>query len=206
MSTDLALRYASGPNRGSIGVFYSRLRNYLAEYDTGRLVDDDGVPVAPGADDALREAVYRGVRAEFYGVELEGRWRAFERRGHRVDLELSADYTHARNADTGEPLPRIAPLRATLAADYGYGPFGARAQLTHAWAQHRVPEHDLATDGYTSLGVVLTYKLRVGATNWLAYLRGDNLTNQDIRYASSVVRNIAPQGGRSVSIGMRTTF
>lgn len=206
VSTDLALRYASGPNRGSIGVFYSRLRNYLAEYDTGRLVDDDGVPVAPGADDALREAVYRGVRAEFYGVELEGRWRAFERRGHRVDLELSADYTHARNADTGEPLPRIAPLRATLAADYGYGPFGARAQLTHAWAQHRVPEHDLATDGYTSLGVVLTYKLRVGATNWLAYLRGDNLANQDIRYASSVVRNIAPQGGRSVSIGMRTTF
>jgi iron complex outermembrane recepter protein len=206
VSTDLSLRYASGPNRGSIGVFYNRFINYLTEYNTGRLVDDDGDVVAPGTDDALREAVYRGVRAEFYGVELDGKWRVFEKGAHRVDLGLSADYTHARNAETGEPLPRIAPLRASLSADYGYGPFGARAQVTHAWAQHRVPENDLPTDSYTSLGLVLTYKFRMGPTQWLAYLRGDNLTNQEIRYASSVVRDIAPQGGRSVMVGMRTTF
>jgi iron complex outermembrane receptor protein len=146
------------------------------------------------------------VRAEFYGVELDGKWRAFSRRGHTVDLELTADYTHARNVDTGQPLPRIAPLRATLAADYGYGPVGARAQGTHAWSQHRVPDNDFPTDGYTSLGVMLTYKFRVGATHWLAYLRGDNLTNQEIRYATSVVRGFAPQGGRSVMAGLRTTF
>ena len=206
VSTDLSLRYASGPNRGSVGVFYNRFSNYLTEYNTGRVVDDDGEPVAPGADGSLNEAIYRGVRAEFYGVELDGKWRAFSRRGHTVDLELTADYTHARNVDTGQPLPRIAPLRATLAADYGYGPFGARAQVTHAWSQHRVPDNDFPTDGYTSLGVMLTYKFRVGATHWLAYLRGDNLTNQEIRYATSVVRGFAPQGGRSVMAGLRTTF
>jgi len=54
--------------------------------------------------------------------------------------------------------------------------------------------------------LLLTYKFRVGATDWLAYLRGDNLTNQDIRYASSVVRDIAPEGGRSVMVGLRTRF
>ncbi len=206
VSTDLALRYASGPNRGSIGVFYNRFMNYLTEFNTGRIVDEEGNPVASGGDGTLDEAVYRGVRAEFYGIELDGSWRVFERRGHRVDLALTADYTHARNVDTGEPLPRIAPLRATLAADYGYGPFGARAQLTHAWAQHRVPENDLPTDCYTSLGVMLTYSFRMGPTHWLAWLRGDNLTNQDIRFASSVVRDFAPQGGRSVMAGLRTTF
>ncbi|KVO67679.1 TonB-dependent receptor [Burkholderia ubonensis] len=206
VSTDLSLRYASGPNRGSVGVFYNRFSNYLTEFNTGRIVDSDGDLVAPGTDGALSEAVYRGVRAEFYGVELDGKWRAFARRGHTVDLELTADYTHARNVDTGQPLPRIAPLRTTLAADYGYGPFGARAQVTHAWSQHRVPDNDLPTAGYTSLGVMLTYKFRVGATRWLAYLRGDNLTNQDIRYASSVVRDFAPEGGRSVMAGLRTTF
>ncbi|HEF4776168.1 TPA: TonB-dependent receptor [Burkholderia multivorans] len=206
VSTDLSLRYASGPNRGSVGVFYNRFSNYLAEYATGRIVDSDGEPVPRGTDDALAEAVYRGVRAEFYGIELDGKYRVYAHSGHTVDLELTADYTHARNVDTGEPLPRIAPLRATLAADYGYGPFGARAQLTHAWSQHRVPADDEPTAGYTSLGVMLTYKFRVGATHWLAYLRGDNLTNQDIRYATSVVRGFAPQGGRSVMAGLRTTF
>ncbi|MEK6295858.1 MAG: TonB-dependent receptor, partial [Paraburkholderia tropica] len=76
----------------------------------------------------------------------------------------------------------------------------------HAWAQHRVPEDDLPTGGYTTLGLILTYKFRVGPTNWLAYVRGDNLTNQDVRYASSVVRDIAPEGGRSVMVGLRSTF
>ncbi|MBX4145740.1 TonB-dependent receptor, partial [Ralstonia pickettii] len=155
VSTDLSLRYASGPNRGSVGVFYNRFSNYLTEYNTGRVVNDDGEPVAPGTDGSLNEAIYRGVRAEFYGIELDGKWRAFARRGHTVDLELTADYTHARNVDTGQPLPRIAPLRASLAAVYGYGPFGARAQVTHARSQHRVPDNDFSTDGYTSLGVML---------------------------------------------------
>jgi iron complex outermembrane receptor protein len=206
ISTDLSLRYESGPNKASAGVFYSRFRNYLTEYNTGRLVDDDDTPVPAGTPDALNEAVYRGVPAEFYGVELEGRWRVLERGAHRLDLGLSADYTHARNVDTGAPLPRIAPLRATLNADYGYGPFGAHGELVHAWAQHRVPADDFPTAGYTTLALALTYKFHVGATNWLAYLRGDNLTNQDVRYASSVVRDIAPEGGRSVMVGLRTTF
>jgi len=206
VSTDLSLRFRSGPNRGSVGVFYSRFKNYLTEYNTGRLVDDDDQVVAPGTDDALNEAVYRGVRAEFYGIELDGRWRVFEKGAHRIDIELVGDYTHARNMDNDEPLPRISPLRATLALDYGYGPFGARAEMAHAWGQHRVPEDDLPTASYTKLGLILTYRFHVGTTNWLAYVRGDNLTNQDIRYASSVVRDIAPEGGRSVMVGLRTTF
>ena len=206
VSADLSLRFDSGHNKGSVGVFYSRFRNYLTEFNTGRLVNDDDEVVPAGTDDALNEAVYRGVRAEFYGIELDSKWRVFEKGAHEVDVSLIGDYTHARNMDTGQPLPRISPLRATLAVDYGYGPFGARAEMEHAWAQHRVPEDDLPTASYTRLGLIFTYKFHVGATNWLAYVRGDNLTNQDIRYASSVVRDIAPEGGRSVMVGMRTTF
>jgi iron complex outermembrane receptor protein len=206
ISTDLTLRYENGPNKGSAGLFYNRFRNYLSETNTGRLVDDSDTVVAAGTDDALNEAVYRGVRAEFYGFELSGQRRVFQRGAHRVDVEVIADYTHARDVDTGQALPRIAPLRTTLAVDYGYGPFGARAKMVHAWAQHRYGDNDTPTDSYTSLGLILTYKFHMGSTNWLAYVRGDNLTNQDIRYASSVVRDIAPEGGRSVMVGLRTTF
>jgi iron complex outermembrane receptor protein len=139
-------------------------------------------------------------------VEADGKWRIFEKGAHLVDVELVADYTHARNVDTGEALPRISPLRTTVAADYGYGPFGARAEMVHAWAQHRVPENDLPTGSYTTLGLTLTYAFHAGASHWLAYVRGENLTNQEVRYASSVVRDIAPEGGRSVMVGLRTTF
>lgn len=206
VSTDLALRYANGPDKGSVGVFYSRFMNYLTEYNTGNQVDDDGAIVANGTADALNQAVYRGVRAEFYGVEASMTKRVFANGPHHVDIDIDADYTHARNADDGEPLPRIAPLRVTFSTAYGYGPFGARATVVHAWRQARVPANDTPTDGYTTIGVSLTYRFHVGSTQWLAYLRGDNLTNQDVRYASSVVREIAPQMGRSVTVGLRTTF
>lgn len=206
ISTDLSLRFASGPNKGSVGIFYSRFRNYLTEYNTGRLVDDNGDVVAAGTDDALNEAVYRGVRAEFAGVEWQGKWRVFDKGAHRVDVELSGDYTRARNIDNGEPLPRIAPLRAMFALAYGYGPFGARAEVEHAWAQHRVPDNDFPSASYTKLDLILTSKFRAGPTNWLAWLKLANLTNADIRYASSVVRDIAPEGARSVMVGLRTTF
>jgi len=150
--------------------------------------------------------VYRGVRAEFYGVEASAGKRVFARGAHHVDVDVSADYTRARNADTGDPLPRISPLRLTLSAAYGHGPFTARATVIHARGQSRVPQNDTISAGYTTVGVALTYRFRVGSTQWLAYLRGDNLGNQTVRYASSVVRNVAPQMGRSATLGLRTTF
>jgi iron complex outermembrane receptor protein len=117
VSADLSLRFDSGPNKGSVGVFDSRFRDYLTEFNTGRLVNDDDEVVPPGTDDALNEAVYRRVRAEFYGIEFDGKWRVFEKGAHQIDVSLSGDYTHARNIDTGQPLPRISPLRATVAVD-----------------------------------------------------------------------------------------
>lgn len=69
-----------------------------------------------------------------------------------------------------------------------------------------MPENDLPTASYTTLGVILTYEFHAGSTDWLAYVRGQNLTNQDVRYASSVVQDIAPQSGRSVMVGLRTAF
>ena len=58
--------------------------------------------------------------------------------GHTLDLKLAGDYTHARNADTGEPLPRIAPLRLSAGLDWGQGPWSAGVSVTRAFAQHRL--------------------------------------------------------------------
>ncbi|WP_235837756.1 TonB-dependent receptor [Chitinasiproducens palmae] len=203
ISADLSLRFENGPNKASFGGFYSRFHNYLAEYATGRLVDDNGT-VSP--DGELAEAVYRGVPATFYGLETDSTLRVFERGGHHVDVGLRGDYTHARNSDTGEPIPRIAPLRATLSLDYGYGAWFARGVMVHAWAQHRHPDDDTPTSGYTTLSLTAGYRFKIGRSNGLLYVRGDNLTNQTVRYASSVLRDIAPQPGRGVTVGLRTTF
>lgn len=205
-SSDLALRWKHDANRGSVGVFYSRFGNYLAELNIGRFRNDDGDILAQGDDDALPEAAYRGVRAEFYGIEVESSTRVFQAQGHAVDLSLGGDYTHARNADTGEPLPRISPLRLMAAVDWKHGPWDAGVSVTKAFSQHRQPEDDTPTIGYYTLDTHAGYRFKLGATRWQAYVRGINLTNQEIRYATSVLRDIAPQGGRAVLVGLKGTF
>jgi len=205
-SSDLALRFKEGPHHGSVGVFYSRFANYLAETGTGRFRSDDGDVVAQGDDDALPEAVYQGVPAEFFGFEADGTFRVFERGGHALDLKLWGDYTNARNRDTGEPLPRIPPLRLGIGLDYSHGPWSAGASVERAFAQHRAPDNELPTDAYYRLDASAAYRFKMRGMQWQAYLRGINLTNQTIRYATSVLRDVAPEGGRAVMVGIRGSF
>jgi iron complex outermembrane receptor protein len=205
-SGDLGLRFKDGPHHGSVGVFYSHFRNYITELDTGLFTDDAGNVVPPDTDDALAQAVYRGVPADFFGFEAEGTFRVLDHAGHKVDLLLSGDYTNARNSDTGEPLPRIPPLRLGFGFDYSYGAWGAGVSFTKAFAQHRRPEDDDSTAGYYKVDADLTYAFRIDKTQWQAYVRGTNLTNQEIRYSTSVLRDIAPEGGRAVLVGVRASF
>ena len=205
-SGDLSLRYKKDADSASVGVFYSRFSNYLAEMNTGRFRNDDGDLVEAGDDGALPEARYQGVSARLYGVEAESSTRVLQSGGHKLDLGLSGDYTVARNSDSGRSLPRIPPLRLRVALDYGYGPYSAGISVSKAFAQHSRPDNDTATPGYYSLDANAGYRFKVAAVQWQAYVRGINLTNQDIRYATSVLRDVAPEGGRAVMVGLRGSF
>ncbi|AOB33729.1 TonB-dependent receptor [Bordetella sp. H567] len=205
-SGDLGLRFKDGPHHGSFGVFYSHFRNYITEVNTGLFVDDEGKVVPGGTDDALSQAIYRGVPADFYGFEAEGSFRVLGRDAHKLDMRLSGDYTNARNSDTGQPLPRIPPLRLGWGLEYAHGAWGAGVSFTKAFAQHRHPDNDDGTKGYYRVDADLTYAFRIDKTQWQAYLRGTNLTNQEIRYSTSVLRDVAPEGGRAVMLGVLASF
>ncbi|WP_224006789.1 TonB-dependent receptor [Cupriavidus pinatubonensis] len=208
-SVDLGLRYKYGPHSAGVSGYYSRFANYLALTSTGRSRDEAGDVVASGSPGALPEFQYLGVPATLYGFEAEGKARLFRKMltsSDTLDFEARADYVRGENRDTGEPLPRLAPLRLGGALVYGAGPWGARVDVTYAAKQTRVPVNDTPTDAYTLLSLALTYKFKTSGTQTLIYLRGDNLTNQEARNASSILRDIAPLPGRSVKVGFRTTF
>ncbi|TLP55819.1 MULTISPECIES: TonB-dependent receptor [Pseudomonas] len=199
ISADLALRFDNGIHKGSIGVFYSHFRNYIGLIDSGntRLTDEG---------DEFPELLYQGVRARFYGIEAQDRWQLLKNPYGSFALELSGDYTRANNLDSGEPLPRIAPLRLNSGLVWELDRWQARIDVQHAASQHRKPSNETSTDGYTTLGASVGYRFDVGQSQWLAFVRGENLTDQTVRYASSILRDIAPAPGRSVEVGLRTTF
>jgi iron complex outermembrane receptor protein len=202
VSSDLALRFDNGVHKGSVGVFYSHFSNYIGLLSTGRNLDDDGAESADG----IPEYTYSGVRARFAGIEAKDHWTLGENAYGKWALEVSGDYTRAKNLDSGEALPRIAPLRVNTGLLWERERWQARVDVEHAASQRRVPENESGTDGYTTLGASVGYKFKVGASQWLAFVNGENLTNQTVRYASSILRDIAPAPGRSVEVGLRTTF
>jgi len=202
VASDLALRFDNQVHKGSIGVFYTHFSNYIGLLGTGRTLDEEGEEDVSG----IPEYTYSGVRAWFAGVEAQDHWRLGDTPYGSFALESSADYTRAKNLDTGEPLPRIAPLRLRTGLLWNRDAWQARVDVEHASAQRRVPRNEGGTNGYTTLGASVGYGFDVGDSQWLAFVSGENLTNQTVRYASSILRDLAPAQGRSVQVGLRTTF
>ena len=202
VSSDLALRFNNGTHKGSIGVFYSHFSNYIGLLGTGRNLNDEAEEDADG----IPEYTYSGVRARFAGIEAQDHWKLAQTPYGNFALELSGDYTRAKNLDSGEALPRIAPLRLNSGLLWELDKWRARIDVEHAASQHRVPDNETGTQGYTTLGASAGYKFEIGGSQWLAFVNGENLTNQTVRYASSILRDIAPAQGRSIEVGLRTTF
>ncbi|MBK5536821.1 TonB-dependent receptor [Pseudomonas sp. TH07] len=202
VSSDLALRFDNGTHKGSFGVFYSHFSNYIGLLGSGRTLNDEGEEDADG----IPEYTYSGVRARFVGFEAQDRWQLGESAYGKFALDLSGDYTRATNLDNGQALPRIAPLRLNSGLLWELDRWQARLDVEHAAGQGRVPNNESGTDGYTTFGASAGYRFDIGSSQWLAFVKGENLTNQTVRYASSILRDIAPAAGRSVEVGLRTTF
>jgi iron complex outermembrane receptor protein len=146
------------------------------------------------------------VPAVFKGLEAEASFRIYEGRGD-LNLNLRGDYTHATNRDTGEPLPRISPLRLGFDLDYRFQRFGSRLEVTHAFEQDRPALNELETDGYTQVNALIAYRLPSTPTLHLeAFAKASNLLNQEIRQHSGFLKDIAPLGERSLLLGLRGEF
>ena len=197
----------------SIGGFYNRFENYITVMSSGntRATDgelnpaDVGGGVTAAGDKILPEGLYRTVKAEFRGLETEGKFRVYEGKGN-LNLNLRGDYVRAVNRDTGEPLPRISPLRLGVGLDYQRGSFGARLDVNHVFKQSRVAANELPTDSYTLVNAALTYRIKAQAMNLEMFLKGNNLFNQEARVHTSFLKDIAPLPGRGILVGVRSTF
>lgn len=194
---DLSLRKRSGVVTASIGAFYNQFDNFIALLPTG-LTD---------AGSALPIVRFEGVKATLKGIEAEARWHVLDTPDRTFHLDFRTDYTRAENDSTNQPLPRISPLRVSLAAVYQGGGLGARLEVVRASSQTRVAANELPTDGYTLLNGRLSYALPPMQFGRLeAFVRLNNLLNEEIRYHTSVLKDIAPLGGRSVMVGLSGTF
>lgn len=188
---DAQIRWKDGKNNFHFGAYYTRFSSFLGLLDTGDIDAESGLPIAQ----------FSAFSAIFKGLEADGRFNIAD----NLDLTLRGDYVRATNRDNGDPLPRIAPLRLGTGLHYQKSSFGARMDVLHAFKQDRTSENELATDSYTNLSAMVTYKLPT-KLDLEVYAKANNLLDQEIREHTSFLKDIAPQAGRSLLIGLRADF
>jgi iron complex outermembrane receptor protein len=211
-SLDAGVQWKSGPDSVNVTAFASQFANYIGLMNTGEYRDEEGEPVGPQAADdegVLPLQLYQGVKAQFKGLEVSGRQRLWQG-ASTLDLDWRADTVRATNESSGEPLPRIAPMRVGATLVHGQGPWSARLGADWHAAQKRVPDGSKATAAYTLVNASVSYRQKLDATvlNWFA--RMDNLTNELAYSASSILTSTAfgksPLPGRSFKLGVQATF
>jgi iron complex outermembrane receptor protein len=216
---DLGAQWKSGADNARVNAYVTRFRNYIGLTATGNQFDEEGERVTdPSADDTLAEYAYGGVRARFTGIEASGNLRllgseGFARTadGGTLDLQWRGDLVRAKNTDTGEPLPRISPVRVGAALAYGSGPWTARFGFDRYSAQHRVPaEGARETGGYILWNAALAYRMKVQAASFTWYARLENIGNKLAYSATSILTTTvypaAPLPGRTLKVGLRVSF
>ncbi|MDD2934033.1 MAG: TonB-dependent receptor [Methylotenera sp.] len=208
---DAQIRWKDGNHSFSIGAYYTRFSRFLGLLDSGNTrgidgelnpIDADNNGIADGSgENILPEAQFSAFAATFKGIEMEGKFNLSE----NLNLKLRGDYVHATNRDNHDALPRITPLRLGAGLHYQKNSLGARIDVLHAFNQSRTAPGELATDGYTDVSALVSYKLPT-KVNLELFAKANNLLNQEIREHASFLKDISPAGERSVLLGLRAEF
>ncbi len=201
-----------------LAVYQTRFKDFIYLTDTG--VEEEGYPVRLWTQD---DATFTGAEAEakvqladtaagawdlrLYGDYVRAK---LDGRGLRtVAFEVPhGDHTHGYEVDIaqGGYLPRISPMR--FGADLGWSLGGWRASLgaVRYGKQDDVAQNEEPSDGYALVDAHVAYRWDRPASSWEVFLDGSNLTDEEARPHTSLLRDYAPLPGRGVAFGIRAYF
>ena len=223
---DIGMEWGQGPHTASLNYFDNRFSNYIGLNATRDVVGEDGVSgcaVIADAETCWDKYAFSAVRAQFKGWEAMAQLRLSGSSGlfpaidglALWDLKLRADSVRASNLDTGEALPRIAPVRLGASLSRQSGPWRWSLGMDKAQAP-RLASTQVATAGYTLWNTQLSYRQTIQANQAVWYLKVDNLTDQLAYPATSVLtttaadtvtgRPKAPLPGRNIKLGLQLYF
>ena len=190
LGLDVSLRHRTDRVRGNLNAYVYSIGNFIFGDRTGEM--EDGLPVLDFIQGDSR----------FAGFDARGSVRL----GGSAWATLGIGYVDATLTSTGEPLPRIPPLRGTLSLDVPYGGFTFGPQLAFAGRQADLFRGETETDGYSIVNLRASYVWpRQHAAHVLSFT-GYNLTNALYRNHTSFIKDLAPEMGRGVRVNYSVRF
>ncbi|MCR9080746.1 MAG: TonB-dependent receptor [Hyphomonadaceae bacterium] len=195
-----------GDNGGiGINVFATEFNDFI--YLTPGLAFEDGV-VSDEAD-GLPVFAFTQEGASFLGGEIYADY-AIDGGPLGADwtFDASLDFVEG-DLDSGGNVPFIPPVTLNAGANAEWGAYAFGAAITVAEDQVDEGEGSLITDGYTTLdlrGSVALSEFGIGADGTQAFVEARNVTDEEVRYATSVLKDVAPAPGQNIRVGVRVAF
>ncbi|MEO6921700.1 MAG: TonB-dependent receptor [Collimonas sp.] len=196
---ELTLQKTAGMIRWKANLFQNHVSNYVFGRNAGQ-VDKEG---AADADGEFTERFWSQADATIRGAEAEI---SYNLRGEGFSVRGFADTSRGKLDQMGN-LPLQPASRYGVDLGYAQGAWRSGMTILRAQQQDRLAtfEHSV-TPAYTKIDANLSYTQKIGATQVTWFALAKNLLNQDIRLATSVLKAVAPQPGRSLILGVRTRF
>ncbi len=193
LGLDLSFRVETERGSGELTLFRQNFDDFIFQAFTGAV--EEGLPVV----------LFSQADARFSGAEMKARLELWERDQHHLHLELVGDLVDAE-LDRGGNLPRIPPLRLGGSLHYHSELWNATAEVRWVDSQTAVAENEDPSRGYTSLNASLGYRLVLRQQIVDLLLRGRNLSDQQARSHTSLLKNVAPLPGRDLSLMLKWSF
>ena len=150
---------------------------------------------------------YSQADATFAGFEVEGRVTVAEWAAGTLDLAAFFDTVSPEIDVSGnDNLPLIPPDRVGVSLEFTSDRLRANVDYVRASKQDDVAEFELPSEGYDDLRARIAWRFRPGNTTVDVFLAGRNLTDDEQRLHTSVVKDLAPQPGRTIEAGLRMRF
>lgn len=187
----------------AVDLFRNRYRDFIYQRITG-LAFDPGSGLAHPAcpvEECLPVRQWSAADARFRGIEAELRywlndsWR----------IGIAGDHVRG-TLDGHADVPRLPPGRLAMSIDWSGSRFDLGVRLARVLRQSHTGDGEAPVAGHTLLSAHAEYVLGAGAAEWIVFLRGENLLDREVRNAASLLRDLAPEAGRSLEAGVRLRF
>ena len=200
-------RWSSDTAGIGINVFATDFSNFI--FLSPGMAEIEGAVVSESPEGELPVFLYVQEDAAFVGGEIYADLIIEEGiLGADWEFNASVDYVSA-DLDGSGNVPFIPPVtfNGDVSAEWGAWEIGAA--LTIAGDQDDPGEGQLATDGYTTLdlrGEVDLSDFNFGSDGTEAFIEVRNVTDEEVRFATSVLKDLIPAPGQNVRVGVRLAF
>ena len=191
-SLELATIWKTNTSRIEVNLWQGKFDNFIAFNPTGTIIDN-----LPVFQTSQRDA-------ELSGYEIVATHNFGEYGNVSFDGNLGIDYVRGKYSN-GDNIPRIPPMSVSAGLSANFSGLTIDGNVQVLDSQKKIALFETATKGATIYNIGVGYR---PPNNEKWQLRADlhNLTNEEVREHTSVLKDFLPKPGRNFSVSAHYSF